>query len=102
VHYASSGLGWRNSDLGTLFTVVSILSQGPDVFAKQNRFRYFPLGGGAQLCLGQAIVMAEAVTLVARIIQNLQFSEAEDSKIELETGASLRAKGGINRRLSPI
>jgi len=74
----------------------------PDVFAKQNRFRYFPLGGGAQLCLGQAIVMAEAVTLVARIIQNLQFSEAEDSKIELETGASLHAKGGINRRLSPI
>lgn len=74
----------------------------PDVFAKQNRFHYLPFGGGARLCLRQAFVMAEAVTLVARITQSLQVSEVRKSKIELETGASLRAKGGINLRFSPI
>ena len=46
--------------------------------------------------------MAEAVTLVARIIQSLQVSVLRKSKIELETGASLRAKGGINLRFAPI
>jgi cytochrome P450 len=42
-----------------------------DVVAKQNRFHYLPFGGGARLCLRQAFLVAEAVTLVARIIQSL-------------------------------
>ena len=42
-----------------------------DMVAKQNRFHYLPFGGGARLCLRQAFLVAEAVTLVARIIQSL-------------------------------
>lgn len=74
----------------------------PEVFAKQNRFRYLPFGGGARLCLGQAFAMAEAVTLLAKIIQTLEVAPADDPSIELETGASLRARDGIKLRISPI
>ncbi len=74
----------------------------PDIFSKKNRFRYLPFGGGARLCLGQAFVMAKALTLLAQIIRNLHISDAHHSKIRLETGASLRSRNGINLRFSPV
>ncbi|MGB7317097.1 MAG: cytochrome P450 [Planktotalea sp.] len=74
----------------------------PEVFAKQNRFRYLPFGGGARVCLGQAFVMTEAVTMLARIIRTLHVDDATMGEMTFETGATLRAKNGINLRFKPI
>lgn len=74
----------------------------PDVFAKQNRFRYLPFGGGARVCLGQAFVMTEAVTILAQIIRKLHVSNAMTDEITFETGAALRAANGIHLKFEPL
>ena len=73
----------------------------PEVFAKQNRFRYLPFGGGARVCLGQAFVMAEVVTMLAQIVRTFTIKDATEGEIEFETGAALRAKGRIFLKFSP-
>lgn len=74
----------------------------PHVFAKQNRFRFLPFGGGARVCLGQAFVMAETVTILAQIIRTFQAKDATQGELEFETGASLRPKGGLHLQFSPV
>lgn len=73
-----------------------------NVFAKENRFRYLPFGGGVRVCLGQAFVMAEVVTMLAQIIPKLNIQDATEGDLKFGTGATLRAKNGIFLRFSPI
>lgn len=74
----------------------------PDAFAKHNRFRYLPFGGGARVCLGQAFAMTEAVVILAYLLRALHVSDATRGEMRFETGAALRAKGGIHLRFSPL
>ena len=73
----------------------------PEVFTKQNRFRYLPFGGDARVCLGQAFVMTEVVTMLVQIVRTFTIKDATEGEIEFETGAALRAKGGIFLKFSP-
>lgn len=72
------------------------------VFAKQNRFRYLPFGGGARVCLGQAFVMVEAVTVLAQVIRHFALSDASQVPMAFETGAALRPKNGIHLRFDAL
>lgn len=74
----------------------------PDIFSKEKRFRYLPFGGGARVCLGQAFVMTEAVTILAQILRALYIEDASADDIEFETGATLRSKNGIHLRFKAI
>jgi cytochrome P450 len=63
------------------------------------RFAYFPFGGGARQCIGQAFAEVEAKLLLASLAQRFAPRLEAGTRVEPEPMVTLRPKGGLPMRL---
>jgi cytochrome P450 len=62
---------------------------------ERPKFAYFPFGGGARGCIGEAFAWAEGVILLAEIARRWRFEAAPDQRVELNPTVTLRPKYGL-------
>ena len=59
------------------------------------RYAYFPFGGGARLCIGNAFALMEAKLVLAALAQRRAFRLVDDREIAVSVAVTLRPKGGV-------
>jgi len=59
------------------------------------KFAYFPFGGGARICIGDAFAWTEGVLILAVMARRWRFEAAEGSKLGLNPTVTLRLKHGL-------
>jgi cytochrome P450 len=79
----------------------------PEQAAARPRFSYFPFGGGARGCLGEAFAWMEGVLVLATLARRLQFRLADASaRLQLVPAITLKPKDGVRMtveaRLRPV
>jgi len=69
--------------------------------AKKERpkFSYFPFGGGARVCIGEAFAKMEGILVLASIAQRFQLTLVSGQTIVPEPTMTLRPKNGIWMRV---
>ncbi|MBK9644411.1 MAG: cytochrome P450 [Deltaproteobacteria bacterium] len=67
--------------------------------AGRPRFAYFPFGGGARVCIGEAFAKMEGSLLLATLLQRFTPERLSDTAPIPETLFTLRPKGGLPVRL---
>ena len=77
----------------------------PDRFSPEQRqtrppFSYFPFGGGARGCIGEAFATTEAVIILSMITRRYTMTLVPGQTIETETLLTLRPKRGIRVQLT--
>jgi cytochrome P450 len=65
------------------------------------RFAYFPFGGGARQCIGNAFAMQEAVLVLATILSQYEMQLASAEPIQLGRGVVVRPKHGLPLLIKP-
>lgn len=73
----------------------------PDAKLARPKFAYFPFGGGTRVCIGEGFAWMEGVLLLATLAQRWRM-ELVSRDVEPKATITLRPKGGIRVRLSPI
>ncbi|HJQ36775.1 MAG TPA: cytochrome P450 [Thermoanaerobaculia bacterium] len=68
---------------------------------KRPKFAYFPFGGGSRVCIGEGFAWMEGVLLLATLAQRWRL-EPVSREVQAQASITLRPKGGIRMRLSPI
>jgi cytochrome P450 len=63
------------------------------------RFAYFPFGGGARVCIGNAFAMLEAVLVLATIAQRYRFRADERGPLRLLPSVTVRPEHGLQGTL---
>lgn len=68
-----------------------------DEQAKETRpkFAYFPFGGGARICIGDAFAWTEGVILLAVMARRWRFEVRPEQVTELRASVTLRPKHGL-------
>ncbi len=79
----------------------------PDRWATENgkqclRDAYIPFSAGPRVCTGSAFAMIEGVLLLAMLIRAFQFDLTSGAEPVPVAHLTLRAKDGINLRLTPL
>ena len=72
----------------------------PSRFAKEAgapgvNFDYFPFAGGPRACIGQRFAVMEAVTVIARVLQNFHLRRVSPATAEPDSSITLRPKHPI-------
>ena len=74
----------------------------PDRFGddqlQQAKLAYFPFGGGAHTCIGEALARLEGVLVLATIGQHIRFERVGGKPVVPKAGVTLFPKGGIQMR----
>ena len=65
-----------------------------------QRFVYFPFGGGVRRCIGEGFAWAEAILLLATIAQEWRLDLLSGQKNGLNPMITLRPKYGMKMRLT--
>ena len=65
------------------------------------RYAYFPFGGGARVCIGQAFAMMEGLLVLPCILQRFKFTLVPGQKIVPEPSITLYPRNGIRMQLVP-
>jgi len=65
------------------------------------RFAYFPFGGGPRVCIGASFAMTEMVLCLATIAARLQFTLANDARVEASPSMTLRPRHGVHVVIRP-
>jgi len=65
------------------------------------KFAYFPFGGGAKMCIGDAFARMEAVLAMATIGQRWRLLSDDESAVEIRLGVTLRPSRAIWMRPEP-
>lgn len=69
---------------------------------KLPMFVYFPFGGGPRMCIGQRFALAEAVLILATILQRYELSVVNQEKLDINTSITLSPKAlqmVVNKRM---
>jgi cytochrome P450 len=78
----------------------------PDRFlptaGSRPKFAYFPFGGGPRQCIGAGVAMIEAPLIVASILRRFDIDLASQGDVKPAPRISLRPRGAVWLRLSPI
>lgn len=71
---------------------------------KRHKFAYFPFGGGARVCIGEALAWMETSLVLAGILENwkISLSEKTEEKPELFLSVTLAPKNGMPLHLDSI
>jgi cytochrome P450 len=72
------------------------------VESDRPRFAYFPFGGGARSCIGEAFAWMEAILLLATIGPHWDMRLLEEPPIDLQPTITLRPLKGMRMRLSHV
>lgn len=70
-----------------------------DLMKRLPRFAFMPFGGGPRICIGNRFAMAEAVLILAVLIQRFRFVTDRDRHVVPIPSMTLRPQGGIPARL---
>jgi cytochrome P450 len=65
------------------------------------RFAYFPFGGGARQCIGNAFAMQEAVLVLATILSQYEVQPASNELIKPGRGVVVRPHNGLPLLIKP-
>jgi cytochrome P450 len=63
--------------------------------ASRPKFAYFPFGGGARQCIGEAFAWMEGVLVLATLLQRWRFRLVPGQKFEPQSLITLRPKNGV-------
>ena len=66
------------------------------------KYTYLPFGGGARVCIGNAFAMMEAQIVLAKIVQSYRLDLLPNTKLELDPVITLRPRGGLKMRMTPV
>jgi cytochrome P450 len=75
----------------------------PDRFTREEeavRGAFLPFGQGARLCVGAGFAMQEAMVVLAQVLRHVRLEPAGEP--EVVSRLTLRARGGIHLRLTPL
>jgi len=67
----------------------------------EQRFSYFPFGGGPRQCIGDHFAMIEMKIIIASIIKRFRLTLVPDFKVELAPTTTLRPRFGMEMELLP-
>lgn len=67
----------------------------PENEKSQEKFAYFPFGGGPRVCIGNHFAMMEAQLLLATIMQGTALDLVSGTTVEPEPVITLRPQGGL-------
>ncbi len=115
---AADRIGGIRIPKGTLVTMAPwvlhrhrTLWSDPDIFDPErfmppardaiDRFAYLPFGAGPRVCIGQSFSMQEAMIVLARIVQSVDFAMPEGHEVKPLHRVTLRLDGGLPLRISP-
>lgn len=73
-----------------------------DRISGRPHFAFIPFGGGPRLCIGDSFARFEAQLIIATIAQRYRLELLSELPIEPEPLVTLRPKGGMSMRISPI
>lgn len=74
----------------------------PERFAQTySNHLYLPFGGGQRICIGQHFALAEAVLVLAVLMQRVEFELDLDFPVETEALVTLRPKHGLKMTVRP-
>jgi cytochrome P450 len=62
------------------------------------RYAYFPFGGGARNCVGEAFAWSEGLLVLATLAQKWRLRLIEDRRLDLVTAITLRPRGEVRMR----
>lgn len=63
--------------------------------AKRPKFAYFPFGGGARICIGDAFAWTEGVIMLAVMARRWKFESVTGNTVALNPTVTLRPKNGL-------
>lgn len=64
------------------------------------RFAYLPFGAGPRVCIGQHFALAEAVILLATLVQRAHFVLEPGQRLQLFPAVTLRPRGAVKMRMT--
>jgi cytochrome P450 len=67
----------------------------PEAKAGRPKFAYFPFGGGARQCIGEAFAWMEGALVLATLLQRWRFRLLPGQKFEPQSLITLRPKQGV-------
>lgn len=67
----------------------------PEVKALRPRFAYYPFGGGARVCMGEAFAWMEGTLVIPMLAQQWRVEAVPGHVAEPETLFTLRPRGGV-------
>jgi cytochrome P450 len=67
----------------------------PEAKAGRPKFAYFPFGGGARQCIGEAFAWMEGALLLTTLLQKWRFRLLPGQKFEPQSLITLRPKNGV-------
>jgi cytochrome P450 len=70
----------------------------PEAKAARHRFAYFPFGGGARQCIGEAFAWMEGVLVLATVAQRWRFTMPPGQTVEVQPKITLRPKYPMRMR----
>ncbi len=68
----------------------------------RSKYQYLPFGGGARICIGNAFALMEAQIVLAMMIQKYKFDLLPLTKLDLDPVITLRPRGGLKMKFSPV
>ncbi|MFW7378991.1 MAG: cytochrome P450 [Oligoflexus sp.] len=84
--------------------------QDPDAFQperfqaenvkQQQRFAYFPFGGGLHTCIGAGLARLESQIIISSLLQQFRFDPIPDHQFRIHPRISLTLNPGVKLRLS--
>ena len=67
--------------------------------ADQQRFAFFPFGGGPHQCIGNMFAMMEAVIMLATVLRRVRLEAVPTHRIDVEPSVTLRPRHGLSMRM---
>jgi cytochrome P450 len=67
----------------------------PDAERQRDRYAYLPFGAGPRICIGMKFAMMEAVTILASLTRDFEFTAPANYKPHPVLSVTLRPKGGM-------
>ncbi|GAA4456394.1 cytochrome P450 [Nibrella saemangeumensis] len=74
----------------------------PERLKERPAYSYIPFGGGPRLCIGNNFALMEMQVVLALLVRTFDFHTTRRNVIEPEPGITLRPKGGLRLRISPM